>query len=97
MRVVSNCPTEQTCQEQGRSLAALGMDGADLSSAQPPHLARSYPFTLLIQVPDLPHGHPSFSVQLNSIGPACLDSVSSGSLCLAGFISVAQKDATKPR
>lgn len=35
--------------------------------------------------------------QLSPTEPARPDSVSNGSLCLAGFMSVAQKDATKPR
>lgn len=35
--------------------------------------------------------------QFSPTGPARPDSVSNGSLCSAGFTSVAQKDATEPR
>lgn len=82
---------------QTRASRSCSRDGAALSSAQPPRLAGFHLFTLLIQVSDLPHGHLSFSIQLDSTGPTCPDLVSNASLCLVGFISVALKDATKPK
>lgn len=53
---------------------------ADLSSAQHPHLTGSHPFTLLLQMPSLPRGHPLLTIQLGSVDPDCPVSLSNGIL-----------------